>query len=111
MESPVEDDSDDNDDDYEGNELNDQPPLPIDAIAVNHYLTDDMYSGRYSKDVYHRVQSQDNLSVRLSLQSELIFYCSHYLMPRLLEILSSDLNQGFFIWIAGSLMKFSGLGS
>ena len=106
MESPHEDDSDD-DDDYEGNELNDQPPLPIDTIAVNHYRTDDMYSGRHSKDVYHRVQNQDNLSVRLSLQSELIFYCSHYLMPRLLEILSSDSNQGFFIWIAGSLMKFS----
>ena len=114
MESPVDvdvdsSDDDDNDNNYDENGLDDSPPLPIDSLAINHFLTDDMYSGAYSKDVYHRVPSQNNLDVRLSLSSELNFYCSNYLRPRLLEILSSNSAHGFFIWIAGSLVTTVGL--
>ena len=109
MEFP--DDEDNNEDDYDDDGRYQQlahPPLPYDTIDISHYLTDDLYSGLSSKDIYHRTETESNLNIRLSVENELNFYVRHFLQPRICEILSNT-RYRFFLWVAGKTRKQGGL--
>ena len=89
-------DDDNNDDRYHLN----HPPLPYNTLDISHYLTDDIFAGLSSKDVYHRKPTEANLNVRLSIDSELNFYVRHFIEPRICQILSNT-RYRFFLWVAG----------
>ena len=112
MEFPSSDDDNDNDDDNENNGYSDdeqidqhpQQPLPYNALQINYYITDDLFSGQHSKIVFHRTEVESNLNIRLSVQDELLYYINHFLEPKLIEILSNSRFQ-FFLWIAGRVCR------
>ena len=70
-------------------------------LQIDHSIHDCLFVGKYSKHVFRRKETEDNLAIRLCLEQELSFYIRFHLLPLLTEILSTDAyRHQFYVWIA-----------
>ena len=94
------DDDDDNDDissEDDGREDNFPYPTSPDLVEVTSQLTHDLFTGNFSKWIFKRKETAENLSRTFLAADEISFYIFHYMRPKLLSILSGSTAR-FFIW-------------
>ena len=94
------DDDDDNDDissEDDGREDNFPYPTSPDLVEVTSQLTHDLFTGHFSKWIFKRKETPENLSQTFLAEDEISFYIFHYMRPKLLSILSGGTAR-FFIW-------------
>ena len=91
------DDDDDDDNDDDGREDNFPYPTSPDLVEVTSQLTHDLFTGHFSKWIFKRKETAENLSRTFLAEDEISFYIFHYMRPKLLSILSGSTAR-FFIW-------------
>ena len=97
--------NDSDDDNYGTNDDTLADPLLPETLntllQIDHSIHDCLFVGKYSKHVFRRKETEDNLAIRLCLEQELSLYINFHLLPLLTDILSTDARRhNYYIWIA-----------
>ena len=75
-------------------------PTPPDLLSITRTLNHDRYVGNYSKYIFKRTETPDNIAISLCPEEEISHYIQYHLHPLLTSILGRGSANRHFLWLA-----------